>query len=44
MIYHHELILELFLLNNAVLLSHLNSSDKEIKKNKVSDKAIKKEN
>ena len=33
MLYHHEFIMELFLLNNAILLSHLNSQDKDVRRN-----------
>ena len=41
-LYHHELILELYLLNNAVLLSHLNTEkDPKAKPNQVADSKIK---
>ena len=37
-LYHHELILELYLLNNAVLLSHLNTEkETKAKPNQVAD-------
>lgn len=31
MMYHHDIIMDLFLLNNAVLMNHFNVSDKKIR-------------
>ena len=37
MLYHHDIIMDLFMLNNAVLMNHFNVSDKKIRKNQVVD-------
>lgn len=37
MMYHHDVIMDLFLLNNAVLMNHFNVSDKKIRENQVAD-------
>lgn len=44
MLYHHELILELFLLNNAILMCHLNTKDTQVKANQIADINDKKNN
>lgn len=40
MMYHHDIIMDLFMLNNAVLMNHFNVSDKKIRQNQVADLRI----
>lgn len=37
MMLHHDIIMDLFMLNNAVLMNHFNVNDKKIRKNQVTD-------
>lgn len=37
MVYHHDLLMNMFLLNNSILLSQYNVSDKKIRKNQIAD-------
>lgn len=37
MMYHHDIIMDLFMLNNAVLMNHFNVNDKKIRQNQVAD-------
>lgn len=37
MLYHHDLLMNMFLLNNSILLNQYNVSDNKIRRNQVAD-------